>query len=205
MLGRAFTEYAYLPASSTRGGILLIAGRQADVSFSDVLDGQSKWWLTSVYGPQDDGDKAVFLEELEAIRDACAGPWAITGDFNLILNEADKSNERKDRTNLRRFRQTVATLELQDMHLHGRCFTWSNERERPTLVRLDRVLISVDWDEKFPNAHLHGLGCDASYHCPLLLQTNMGHMTKVLGFSPTSCSDGGRAQHIRRENPHLSG
>ena len=60
MLGRAFTEYAYLPASSIRGGILLIAGRQADVSFSDVLvgyysvtlsvepatsngDGQSKW------------------------------------------------------------------------------------------------------------------------------------------------------------------
>ena len=36
MLGRAFPEYAYLPASSTRGGIL-IAGRQADVSFSDVL------------------------------------------------------------------------------------------------------------------------------------------------------------------------
>jgi len=169
MLGRAFTEYAYLPASSTRGGIL-IAGRQADVSFSDVLDGQSKWWLTSVYGPQDDGDKAVFLEELEAIRDACAGPWAITGDFNLILNEADKSNERIDRANPHRFRRTVATLELQDMHLHGRCFTWSNERERPTLVRLDRVLISVDWDEKFLNAHLHGLGCDASDHCPLLLQ-----------------------------------
>ena len=102
MLGRAFTEYAYLPASSTRGGIL-IAGRQADVSFSDVLDGQSKWWLTSVYGPQDDGDKAVFLEELEAIRDACAGPWAITGDFNLIPNEADKSNERIDRANLQQW------------------------------------------------------------------------------------------------------
>ena len=60
----------------------------------------------------------------------------------------------------------MATLELQDMHLHGRCFTWSNERERPTLVRLDRVLISI----KFPNAHLRGLGSDASDHCPLLLQ-----------------------------------
>jgi len=132
-------------------------------------DRQSKWWLTLVYGPQDDDDKAVFLEELVAIRDARAGPWAITGDFNLILNEADKSNERIDRANPHRFRRTVATLELQDMHLHGRCFTWSNERERPTLVRLDRVLISVDWDEKFLNAHLHGLGCDASDHCPLLL------------------------------------
>jgi hypothetical protein len=26
----------------------------------------------------------------------------------------------------------VAKLQLQDLHLHGRCFTWSNERERPT-------------------------------------------------------------------------
>ena len=29
---------------------------------------------------------------MEAIRDACEGSWAINGDFNLILNEADKNN-----------------------------------------------------------------------------------------------------------------
>jgi hypothetical protein len=52
-----------------------------------------KWWLTSIYGPQEDGDKVLFPEELEAIRDACQGPWALTKDFNLILNEADKSND----------------------------------------------------------------------------------------------------------------
>ena len=94
MLGIAFSEFAYLPASETRGGIL-IAGRQPDVTISE-----------------DDGDKALFLEELEAIRDACHGPWALTGDFNLILNEADKSNDRVDRASLRRFRRTVAALEL---------------------------------------------------------------------------------------------
>lgn len=64
------------------------------------------------------------------------------------------------------------------MHLHGRSFTWSNERDTPTLVRLDRVLILVDWDEAFPNSHLRGLGSDASDHCPLLLQTNLGQMSK---------------------------
>jgi hypothetical protein len=55
-----------------------------------------------VYGPQEDADKVLFLEELEAIRDACPGPWAITGDFNLILNEADKSNERIDRAKVQK-------------------------------------------------------------------------------------------------------
>lgn len=176
--------------SNTCGGIL-IAGRCTNVSFSDVLLGcfsvtvavqdalapeGEKWWLTSVYGPCEDGDKAIFLEELEAIRDLCAGPWAVTGDFNLILNETDKSNDRIDRANMRRFRRTVHELGLQDMHFHGRLFTWSNKRLVPTMVRLDRVLISPEWDEQFPNAHLRGLGSDATDHCPLLLQSNVGQM-----------------------------
>ena len=108
----------------------------------------------AVYGPQADSENAIFLEELEAIRDACHGPWAVTGDFNLILNEADKNNQRIDRANLRRFRRTVAELQLKDLHLHGRCFTWSNERDSRTLVRLDRVLVSVDWDELFPSSQV---------------------------------------------------
>lgn len=107
-----------------------------------AYQGTADWWLTAVYGPQEDGDRSIFLEEPKAIRDACDGPWAITGDFNLILSEADKNNDRIDRTNLRRFRRTLAALELQDLHLHCRSFTWSNERDTPTLVRLDRVLVS---------------------------------------------------------------
>jgi len=64
-----------------------VSVQRANVSSDDT----SKWWLTTVYGPQEDGDKILFLEELEAIRDVCQGPWAITGDFNLILNEADRT------------------------------------------------------------------------------------------------------------------
>ena len=174
----------------------MVAARHQDVVVSDVLVGcysvtvavkpatnadtaAPNWWFTAVYGPQEDRDKAIFLEELEAIRDACQGPWAVTGDFNLILNEEDKSNDRIDRANLRRFRRTVAALELQDLHLHGRAFTWSNERENPTLVRLDRVLVSMDWEELFPNAHLQGLGSDASDHCPLLLHKSNGVLAQV--------------------------
>lgn len=128
LLGRDFSEFAYLPTSETRGGIL-IAGRRSAVSLSDVLVGcysitvsvtpsssngesSGKWWLTSVYGPQSDGAKELFLEELEAVRDACAGPWAVTGDFNLILSEEDKNNGRINRANLARSRRAVATLEL---------------------------------------------------------------------------------------------
>lgn len=121
-------DFAYLPASNTRRGILIVA-RDANAFISDVLvgyysltirvrpaeqqgDGDGSWWLSSVYRPHDDNGKVLFLEELEAIRDPCPGPWAICGDFNLILNEADKNNERINCTNLSRFQRKVTDLEL---------------------------------------------------------------------------------------------
>jgi hypothetical protein len=87
------------------------------------LDGVVSWWLTSVYGPQADGDKALFFDELEATRDACPGPWAEAGDFNLILDAADKNNVHVNRRNMALFRSTVNALELRDIMLHGRLYT----------------------------------------------------------------------------------
>jgi hypothetical protein len=129
------------------------------------------WWLATVYGPEE-AEKSLFLEELEAICDLCDGAWAVIGDFNLILDEADKNNARINRRTIRAFRDTVATLQLLDIHLHGRRYTWSSEREQPTLVRLDRVLASMEWEEQFPACHLQALASDVSDHCPLHLQTN---------------------------------
>lgn len=70
--------------------VFFVAGRAPEVSLAEVLvgcysvtvsvqaagsgDNDDKWWLTIVYGPQQDAKKALFLEELETIRDACAGP-----------------------------------------------------------------------------------------------------------------------------------
>jgi hypothetical protein len=73
----------------------------------------------------------------------------------------------------------VATLELIDLHLHGRYYTWSNERDSPTLVKLDRALVTVDWEEAFPNFFLQALSSDASDHCPLLLYTNASYSPKL--------------------------
>lgn len=107
MLGVAYDDFAYLPATETRGGIL-IAARYPDVRLSDVLLGcfsvtvsvmtpttagaePAKWWLTSVYGPQEDRDKVLFLEELEGIRDSCPGPWAIVAVMYLLYMMIDRA------------------------------------------------------------------------------------------------------------------
>jgi uncharacterized protein with NRDE domain len=120
---------------------------------ADEVQSQERWWLTVVYGPQDEAEKTLFLEEITAIRDQYDGAWVIVGDFNLILDEADKNNGRINRRTMRRFRRTVAELELMDIHLHGRRYTWSNERQRPNMVRLDWALASLQWEERFPSCH----------------------------------------------------
>lgn len=110
----------------------------------DVSIGETTWCLTSVYGPQADADKIMFLDELRAIHATCPGPWMITGDFNLMLGTRDNNNDNINRRNIGRFRRFVDEMEIKDVHLHGRSYTWSNERDHPTLVKLDRVLVTVD-------------------------------------------------------------
>ena len=104
-LGNKFEKFFYLSASGTRGGVL-IAWDPIVVALSNphttdntltalvtpVDGGDRRWWLTRVYGPQGDAEKVQFLQEIADVRDLHAGPWALVGDFNLIVNPEDKNN-----------------------------------------------------------------------------------------------------------------
>lgn len=94
MLGAEFSSFAYLPASDTRGGIL-IACRSPHITmvqkqigeFSvtvEVAIGDTSWHLTSVYGPQADADKIEFLNELRSVR--AKSPGALDGGRRLQSN-----------------------------------------------------------------------------------------------------------------------
>jgi hypothetical protein len=99
----------------------------------------SPWWFIGVYGHQSDALKIQFLQELHHIRQACLGPWIVGGDFNLIYSEEDKNNTNLDRGMMDRFRRSLNDLDHREVALMGRKYTWSNEREDPTLVRLDSL------------------------------------------------------------------
>lgn len=96
----------------------------------------------------------------------------VAGDFNLILDAQDKNNANIKKRNMGRFRCFMIEMELKDVILHGRRFTWSNNRQCPTLEKLDRILVSVDWEEQFPDCFLQALSTDILDHYPLLLATN---------------------------------
>ena len=60
-----------------------------------------------------------------------------------------------------RFRRFINDLALKEIPLHGRKYTWSNQQDSPTLVKLDRVSCS--------NCLLQSMASHDSDHCPLLL------------------------------------
>lgn len=167
-LGVDFNEYLVLPAIGTRGGILLawkgsvcraLDHRVDTYSVSIQLQRQDAppWWFTGVYGPSVDALKPNFLQELRLVRQHCTGPWAIGGDLNLIYRAQDKNNANLDRAMMGRFRRLLNNLELQEIPLLGHKFTWSNERESPTLVRLDWLFVTSEWEQIFPDCLLQSL------------------------------------------------
>lgn len=168
-----------LPAVGASGGVLVTWRRHIGVTGAQRVDNNSisiqfssdnspPWWLTCVYGSQRTEDKIQLLQELRDIRAACTGPWILAGHFNLIYKDDDKSNSNYNRAMMGRFRKLMDDLALKEVLLHGRKYTWSNQQEAEILVKLDRVLCSVDWEELFPNCLLQSMATNDSDHCSML-------------------------------------
>lgn len=64
------------------------------------------------------------------------------------------------------FRDVVRDLEIKELNLTGRKFTWSNDR---THTRIDRAFCTAESDITMPNVYLQALSSKVSDHCPLLI------------------------------------
>ena len=113
-LGPVFDNFFYVSAVGTRGGVLL-ACNSSNVQMSNshvtqntvtswIAYGEHGWWFTGVHGPQEEASKVEFIQELREVRELHAGPWMVAGDFNLIKDPTEKSNDRINRRMMGRFR-----------------------------------------------------------------------------------------------------
>ena len=119
MLGADFdNNFIFLPSVGASGGLLIAWRACLGVISSSRVDNFSAsvqfcpsegppWWLTCVYGPQENQAKIQFLQELRDIRALCADPWLVAGDFNLIYKDEDKNNNNLNRAMMGRFRRWV--------------------------------------------------------------------------------------------------
>ena len=73
------------------------------------------WWLTGVYGPQEDEAKVAFLAEMRNVRSTRLGPWMLCGDFNMIYRDEDKNNDNQNRRMMGRLRRFLNDCKLKEI------------------------------------------------------------------------------------------
>lgn len=91
------------------------------------------------------------------------------GDFNIIRNPSEKNNERYNDKWPFLFNAIINGLNLREIEMSERKYTWANSLANPTYEKLDRVLVSTVWEQHFPLATVIALSRDISDHTPLLL------------------------------------
>jgi exonuclease III len=181
-----FDRFALKPAAGTRGGIILL-WKDAEIDMSNVRIGRyslsaevtlrhcmTSFFLSTVYSPTRRVDKESFLLHMRRLKPPDDTRWLVIGDFNLINKASDKNNRNLNISLMSRFRRAIDHCQLKEISLQNRKFTWSSERRRPTLVRLDRAFCNQEWDLTFSACSLHALSSTHSDHCPLLLSNHPG-------------------------------
>lgn len=99
------SDFAVVPLPAVPNSFSLTA------TVTDRLDGSS-WTLTVVYGPQEDQDKIMFLQEIRDLQCLVHKEWLIAGDFNLIARANEKNNFNINIQMMGRFRSVIEDLEL---------------------------------------------------------------------------------------------
>lgn len=179
--GHRLKQFAQRPAQGTRGGILLLwdedkvrcsniqAGEFCLSAQVLIISSNEHFKITTVYGPTASSRKEDFHAELLGHKPPLGDRWLVCGDFNQIHRACDKNKPTFNRLRIRKFREALASGELSEIHLQNRRFTRSNERETPTLSKLDSFFCNSEWDTSFQGHILHALSSSLSDHCPLLL------------------------------------
>ncbi|XP_071681673.1 uncharacterized protein [Lolium perenne] len=186
--GNRLKCFAERPSIGTKGGILLLwddsVVQLTNVVLSDHClsahvhlintDHEGDFKITGVYGPTASSQKDPFFAELLGHKPPLGVRWLALGDFNQIRRARDKNKRNVNRGRINRFRAALHSCELTEIHLQNRRFTWSNERENPTLCKLDAFYCNSEWDIRFDTHVLHALSSSLSDHCPLLLSDACG-------------------------------
>ena len=107
------------------------------------------WCLVAVYGAAHPKFKEQFLMELVQACRKVSLPLLVGGDFNIIRNPSEKNNDRYDDRWPFLFNAIIDSLNLREIEMSGRKFTWANSKRIPTYEKLDRVLASTEWEQRF--------------------------------------------------------
>jgi hypothetical protein len=92
----------------------------------------------------------MFIRELRQLKHQIQASWLIMGDFNLNYKNADKNNGQLNRRLMLRFRRALNHMEVKEIQLLGRKFTWSNSQANPVMPKLIGLFVPLSGKISLP-------------------------------------------------------
>ncbi|GJU68574.1 RNA-directed DNA polymerase, eukaryota, reverse transcriptase zinc-binding domain protein [Tanacetum coccineum] len=140
----------------------------------ELIKSKQKVFCCYVYASNSGVERRILWNELRNIKAITRGcPWLLMGDFNVTLNlEEHSAGGSKINGDMQDFRDCVNDIEVEDINSSGMFFTWIKSPLKPetsVLKKLDKVMISTEFIDKYGDAYasfLHFLIFD---HSPVVL------------------------------------
>ncbi|KAL4353692.1 hypothetical protein GQ457_06G031150 [Hibiscus cannabinus] len=154
-------EIVLSPSVGSAGGLISMWRRDTFVVSSQVvsqrfiaISGQLNslkidCGFMNIYGPSVEAEKDQFFAEVADFLDKNQQPWCVGGDFNAYLHSGEKRGGPVSVAAMEFFRRFIQETGLVDIPIKGGEYTWSNGRDPPTLVRLDRFLVNASFLSAF--------------------------------------------------------
>lgn len=146
---RHLNKFAFSPSTGASRGILvlwngsLFNGEIIQInSFAYTMKFKSSvsgaiFHLTNVYGPSAPAEKAAFTFWLYNFDHSPFEDWVLVGDFNFIRYPNDRNKPGGSANDMLLFNDIIQHLDLVDIPIEGRQYTWRNMQEDPLLEKLD--------------------------------------------------------------------
>jgi hypothetical protein len=157
-------DWAYLPATENSGGILSIWCKvKAYLVFTfvgvgfvgvclNLVNENRRCYVVNVYAKCNLVDKRRLWGEITMSKEGFGGDlWCVAGDFNAVREPTERRGVSTTALGsrsgeMREFNDFIDELELVDLPLIGRRFTWCHPNGI-SMSRLDRILISSTWGD----------------------------------------------------------
>ena len=91
-------------------------------------------------------------------------PWCYIGDFNIVRFPSKRLGGSRLTSAMEDFSEFIEELSLLDLPLEGGSYTWSSSSDQPVMSRIDRVLVSHDWVDRYSDVIQRVLPCPILDH-----------------------------------------
>ena len=129
-----------------------------------------EWVGMAVYGPTRDDIRSDLWAELLDVRLLWPIPWCVFGDFNMVRYPSERRGCSRVSPSMVEFSNFIESQNLVDLPLMGGLYTWCNGAATPSMSRIDRVLVSTEWEDHYPDVVQKLLPKPISDHYPILVE-----------------------------------